>query len=164
MPAPISAVIATRDAAQTLPGCAAALMEGLSEGLLRELVVSDAGSSDATLAIARALGAMVVEGPDGDREAVLARGLAAARGDWLLILSPDLRLPHGWSSLAEAHMATAPGQAGYVPDPARGALAAAIDRWPRRFTPAQAVRALLVPRERLAPPHARLRAIPMRPR
>ncbi|MGI1663400.1 glycosyltransferase [Palleronia sp. KMU-117] len=162
MPAPISAVIATRDAAQTLPGCAAALIEGLSEGLLRELVVSDGGSSDATLAIAAALGAVVVEGAGADREARLARGVAAARGAWLLILPPEIRLPPGWSALAEAHMAAAPGQAGYFARAGRGAVAALADRWPRRFVPSCADRALLLPRDGLPAPGRRVRAIPMR--
>jgi glycosyltransferase involved in cell wall biosynthesis len=107
MPAPLSVVLPTLNAARTLPACAAALMEGLADGVVRELVVSDGGSTDGTLTIARALGAEVVEAPAGQE---VARGVAAARGDWLLILRPDLMPDPGWTVAVRAHMAAAPGQ------------------------------------------------------
>ncbi|MGB0440263.1 MAG: glycosyl transferase, partial [Paracoccaceae bacterium] len=45
MPAPITVVIPTLNAQDGLPACLAALMEGLEAGLLRELVVTDGGST-----------------------------------------------------------------------------------------------------------------------
>ena len=69
MRAPISVIIPTLDAAEPLPACLAALMEGLDAGLVRELIVSDGGSADATGAIAQAWGAVVLRwyaGPGGD--------------------------------------------------------------------------------------------------
>ncbi|MEZ5714376.1 MAG: glycosyltransferase [Paracoccaceae bacterium] len=62
MRAAISVVIPTRNAGGSLPACLAALMEGLEAGLIRDLVISDAGSEDATLAIADEVGAEVVAG------------------------------------------------------------------------------------------------------
>ncbi|MGB1208523.1 MAG: TIGR04283 family arsenosugar biosynthesis glycosyltransferase, partial [Paracoccaceae bacterium] len=96
MPAPITVVIPTLNAQDGLPACLAALMEGLEAGLLRELVVTDGGSTDATLAVAEAAGARVVTGAAG-RGGQLRRGVAKARGDWVLILHADTVLQPGWA-------------------------------------------------------------------
>ena len=112
MPAPLSVVIPTLNAAAGLPGAAAALMPGVEAGLIRELVVSDGGSQDATVEIAGALGAVTVAGPPG-RGGQLARGVAAARGDWLLLLHADTVLAPGWVAGAEAHIARHPDSAGH---------------------------------------------------
>ena len=112
MPAPLSVVIPTLNAAPGLPGAAAALIAGVEAGLIRELVVSDGGSEDATVEIASALGAKIVEGPPG-RGGQLARGVAAAGGDWLLLLHADTELAPGWVAAAEAHIARHPERAGY---------------------------------------------------
>lgn len=103
MPAPISIVIPTLDAAEELPGCLAALTEGLAEGLIRELVISDGGSRDATCAIAEAAGAALLRGAPS-RGGQLRRGAAAARGDWLMILHADTRLAPGWTAAVSAHI------------------------------------------------------------
>ncbi len=103
MRAPISVVIPTLNAADTLPGCLAALMEGLDAGLVRELIVSDGGSTDATCAIAQAWGGEIVAGPVS-RGGQLRRGCAAARGEWLLVLHADTVLADGWSAAAAKHL------------------------------------------------------------
>lgn len=110
MPAPISVVIPTWNAAAALPGCAAALMEGLDVGLIRELIVSDGGSEDATRETADAIGATIVTGP-ASRGGQLRRGCAAARGDWLLVVHADTQLAAGWSKEVIAHLPT--GRAGW---------------------------------------------------
>ena len=110
MRAPISIVIPTLDAASTLPDCLAALMPGLERGLIRELIVSDGGSTDATVAIAKDWGANVLSGP-ASRGGQLRRGCAQALGDWLLILHADTVLGPEWIKAAQTHMAT--GQAGW---------------------------------------------------
>lgn len=104
MRAPISVIIPTLDAEYALSGCLAALMEGLDAGLIRELIVSDGGSHDATLTLAEAWGANVVTGPSS-RGGQLRRGCAKATGDWLLVLHADTQLESGWTSTAIAHMA-----------------------------------------------------------
>lgn len=101
MPAPISVVIPTLNAAEALPDTLAALMEGLSAGLIRELVITDGGSKDATRRIAEDAGAVWVEGTAG-RGGQLRRGCAAAHGDWLLILHADTQLAPGWSTAVQA--------------------------------------------------------------
>lgn len=103
MPAPISVVIPTLNSARELPGCLESLMEGLSAGLIRELIVTDGGSDDQTRAIAEEVGAKVVSGAPS-RGGQLQRGCLAARGEWLLILHADTHLSPGWSEVVEAHM------------------------------------------------------------
>ncbi|MEW9919377.1 TIGR04283 family arsenosugar biosynthesis glycosyltransferase [Marimonas sp. MJW-29] len=103
MRAPISVIIPTLNAAEQLPRCLNALMEGLEAGLIRELIVSDGGSTDATGATAQAWGAEVLHGPPS-RGGQLRRGCAAARADWLLILHADTVLQPGWAEALRAHL------------------------------------------------------------
>jgi len=95
----LSIVIPTLNAAQTLPGCLAALT-GTPRG---EIVVADGGSTDGTQALAQTLGARVVEAPRG-RGRQMAAGAEAATGDWLLFLHADTRLAPGWTEEAAAFM------------------------------------------------------------
>jgi len=57
-----------------------------------QVVVSDGGSTDSTLAVARELGARIVTGPPG-RGGQLTRGAAATDAPLLLFLHADTRLP-----------------------------------------------------------------------
>ncbi|PCJ05254.1 MAG: glycosyl transferase [Rhodobacteraceae bacterium] len=112
MPAEISIVIPTLNVDAELPGCLEALMEGLAAGLIRELVISDGGSQDATLQIAEAAGARVVEGP-ASRGGQLRRGCAEARGNWLLVLHADTQLAPGWSQVVSQHVQHGQGRPAY---------------------------------------------------
>ena len=69
-----------------------------------EVVVSDGGSRDGTVALARRLGARVVAGPPG-RGGQLNRGAAACSADLLLFLHADTALPPGGVELARAAVA-----------------------------------------------------------
>lgn len=57
-----------------------------------EVTVVDGGSSDATVALARAGGAAVVTAPTG-RASQMNLGARRARGEWLCFLHADVRLP-----------------------------------------------------------------------
>ena len=103
----LSVVIPALNAAATLPATLAAL--GSVPG---EVVVVDGGSTDDTGQLAAALGARVVSAPRG-RGAQLAAGIAAARGDWLLLLHADTRLAPGWAGTAYCLMVEGPSRAGY---------------------------------------------------
>ena len=105
MRAPISVVVPTLNAASALPGCAAALFEGVQAGLVAELIVTDGGSADDTITIAKELGARVVSG-SASRGGQLARGCAKATGNWLLIVHADTQLAPGWTEAAKAHLST----------------------------------------------------------
>jgi len=72
-------------------------------------IVVDGGSRDATVEVARAAGAEVLQSPPG-RGVQLAAGAAAAQTPWLLFLHADTKLDaRAWGAL-EAHL-TAPEQA-----------------------------------------------------
>lgn len=110
MRAPISVVIPTLNADQSLAKTLIALMEGLPQGLIREVIVSDGGSTDATQQIAEDAGAAFIKGAPS-RGGQLRRGAEAAKGKWLLFLHADTELAPGWSRIVEAHLDS--GQAGY---------------------------------------------------
>ena len=61
-----------------------------------EIIVSDGGSSDASLEIAAGHRCSIVHSEAG-RARQMNRGAAAARGDYLLFLHADSRLPADWS-------------------------------------------------------------------
>ena len=103
MRAPLSIVIPTLNAEQALPATVAALIEGVQSGLVRELIVADGGSTDATCAIADDLGATVVSG-DARRGGQLRHGASAASGVWLLFLHADTQLAAGWSTAVAEHI------------------------------------------------------------
>ncbi|MEP2717950.1 TIGR04283 family arsenosugar biosynthesis glycosyltransferase [Pseudophaeobacter sp.] len=103
MPAPITVVIPTLNAAAELPGSLGSLMEGLAAGLIREVVISDGGSQDRTQELAEEAGARLVTG-EASRGGQLRRGCAAARGDWLLVLHADSQLAPGWAAVVADHV------------------------------------------------------------
>ena len=82
----LSIIIPTINEAERLPG----LVEAISHCRAShcEIVVSDGGSSDNTVAVASALGAKVVQSTPG-RGTQLGQGVAAAQGDWYLFLHAD---------------------------------------------------------------------------
>lgn len=105
MRAPISVIIPTLNAGKTLPLCLRSLGEGLQAGLIRDLVISDGGSQDNTLAVAEAAGARIITGP-ASRGGQLRRAVAASQGDWLLAIHADTRLSEGWACPVQAALAT----------------------------------------------------------
>jgi glycosyltransferase involved in cell wall biosynthesis len=97
----ISVVIPTFNAERLLLRCFDSLIAGAMRGVVREVIVADGGSTDATLAIADAAGAHIVSASK-TRGSQLAVGAAAARGDWLLFLHPETALESGWEIEAES--------------------------------------------------------------
>jgi len=112
MRAPVSIVIPTLNSAEDLPGLLASLGAGLRVGLVRELVVSAGGSEDDIRARADAAGASVVSG-DAGRGGKLARGAAAAGGDWILFIHADTWLDDRWPDAVTTHLRDCPELAGY---------------------------------------------------
>ena len=110
MRAPLSVIVPTLNAAPALPGLLHALMEGVEAGLIRDLIVSDGGSTDATREIAEAAGATWIAGAPG-RGGQLARGARAAQGDWLMFVHADSWPEPGWTEPLAAHMLTNPDRA-----------------------------------------------------
>jgi rSAM/selenodomain-associated transferase 2 len=112
-------VIPTLNAAAGLARTLDSLSPARRAGLLRAVIISDGGSGDATIEIARKAGCRIVTGAHG-RGAQLAAGAQAARAitgpdDWLLFLHADTVLQPGWAREAAAFFEANAGRdrAGY---------------------------------------------------
>jgi rSAM/selenodomain-associated transferase 2 len=91
----ISVVIPTLNAEEGLPACLTALVPAAVDGMVREVIVVDGGSSDRTLKIVEQSGAELVQAAPGRGEQ-LALGASRARQPWLLFLHADTVLEPGW--------------------------------------------------------------------
>ena len=89
----ITAIIETRDDEVGLARALAALVPAATEGIVREVVVVDYGSSDGTLAVADAAGCTIRHATDAGAVRHVAE---AARGDWLLFLKPGAIVAPDW--------------------------------------------------------------------
>ena len=98
----ISVVIPTHNAAATLPAAFRSLLNATIDGLVSEVIVADRGSTDATLKIAEAAGATVIQASRGQQ---LLAGAKAARKPWLLFLKPSSSMEPGWEEEAWAFIA-----------------------------------------------------------
>jgi rSAM/selenodomain-associated transferase 2 len=99
----ISVIIPTLNAESSLAATLTALVPAVVDGVLREVIIVDGGSSDRTLRIAEASGAEIVKSERG-RGRQLAIGAERARGSWLLFLHADTVLETGWEQEAAAFM------------------------------------------------------------
>ena len=109
----ITVVLPTHNSAARLVQVLTVLVPAAVDGLVKDVVFADAGSTDATLAIAEDSGARVVQAT-GDAGARLATGCAAARGAWILALGEDLVLPEAWRVPVEAHLAGGGGKPAFI--------------------------------------------------
>lgn len=107
-----SVVVPAYNAAGTLETTVrSALEQGLDE---LEVVISDDGSTDETLAVARSLAAAdsrvsVVTAENGGCAAARNRGFEAARGEYIVMLDSDDRLMADYLSAMSALIAARPG-------------------------------------------------------
>lgn len=83
-----------------------------SVAFVDEVVVLDSGSRDGTVALARSLGARVVETDWPGHVAQKNRALAEARGDWILALDADERVTPALATEIRAALAR-PAAAGF---------------------------------------------------
>jgi rSAM/selenodomain-associated transferase 2 len=125
----ISVVIPTLNSEAHLARCLAALVPAAVDGLIRDAVIVDGGSADATAKIADAAGATFITADKG-RGQQLAMGAREARSRWLLFLHADTILQPGWEEEAARHMRAV--DLGECP-PAAAAFRFALDEhgfWP----------------------------------
>lgn len=96
----LSAIIATHESEHTVVPTLAALVPGVTAGLLGEVIVADAGSRDATAEVAEVAGCrfMVSSEPLGVR---LKAAASATRAPWLMFLRAGCVPEPGWVSAAE---------------------------------------------------------------
>ncbi|MEZ5920308.1 MAG: TIGR04283 family arsenosugar biosynthesis glycosyltransferase [Parvularculaceae bacterium] len=100
----ISVVIPTLNAKAGLGSALACLEAARDQGLVREIIIADGGSSDTTEKIAGSAGARIVK-CDRGRGLQLATGAACAVSDWLLFVHADTWLDGEWEMQAKAHIA-----------------------------------------------------------
>lgn len=101
----LSVLIETRDHEELLARTLASLVGGAVEGVVREVIVCDRGSSDRTRDVAGQTGCLFL--PD----AGIGAGIEKARGEWLLLLEPGARLVDGWIEAVLAHVGDEAGPA-----------------------------------------------------
>jgi hypothetical protein len=105
----LSVVIATNESEQALMHTLAPLVAGALAGVVREVIVADAGSKDATADVADVAGCHFVVTP-GSLGTRLAKGAAIARAPWLMFLQPGCIPDTTWVDEVEAFVrANAPG-------------------------------------------------------
>src|SRR5437016_9533569 len=83
----LSVIIATENSERLLVPTLAALIPGALAGIVREVIVADAGSRDETAAVADSAGCRVVVSP-ASLGVRLKSSAAGARGPWLMFLKP----------------------------------------------------------------------------
>jgi glycosyltransferase involved in cell wall biosynthesis len=97
----LSVIIPTDDSAPALQALLMALAPAAVDGLVREVIAADAGSSDRTLELADDAGVDVVSGG-------LVLAAATARNPWVLVLPVQIRLPKDWAARLSVHMGRGP--------------------------------------------------------
>jgi len=99
----ISVVIPTLNAERVLGESLGALVPAVVDGLVKEVIIVDGGSTDETEKVVDIAGATFVRSEKG-RGAQLAAGARAAKFSWLLFLHADTVLTPGWEREAAAFM------------------------------------------------------------
>jgi len=94
----LSVLIETRNDEEGLARTLASLIGGAVEGVVRDVIVCDTGSTDQTHRVAEHAGCQYVTGG-------IAAGIRQAKGDWLLLVEPGARLVEGWIDAVVAHTA-----------------------------------------------------------
>ena len=99
----LSVVIATHESERALVPTLAALVAGAAAGLVAEVVVSDAGSRDATAEVADVAGCRFIAStaPLGVR---LSSAAASTRAPWLLFLRAGTVPQPGWIEASDRFM------------------------------------------------------------
>jgi len=96
-------VIVTHGSPAKLAGLLAALTEAAIEGLVRDVTLVEGADPALLDALCEATGARLA--------ADFARALAGARGDWLMVVPPELRLKDGWVERLGDHLRDGLGEA-----------------------------------------------------
>lgn len=104
----LSVLIETRNHEDALARTLASLVGGAVEGVVREVIICDAGSSDHTHGVAEHAGCCYLA------NARAAAGIRQAKSEWLLLLEPGARLLDGWMDEVVAHAGEATGAARFT--------------------------------------------------
>lgn len=102
--APLTIIIPTLNAASALPATLDALLEGVWEGVVRKVILSDGGSQDGTYQLSEAVGAEWISGAPG-RGGQIARAAFATQTPWIMVLHADTVLDAGWTEAVKTAFA-----------------------------------------------------------
>lgn len=93
----LSVIIETNNDEEGLARSLAPLVPAVVDGLVREVIVCDTGSTDGTLKVAEHAGCRIVSGE-------VIEAIRIAKADWLLFLEPGARLTGDWLDPVAQHM------------------------------------------------------------
>lgn len=105
----LSVVIPTRNDERALVRTLASLVSAAADGVVRDVIIADSGSTDATLEVADLAGCRVADPVSGGpqaRGALLDGAVRAAKGPWVMVLEPGVVLEEGWHREAAAMIET----------------------------------------------------------
>ena len=91
----LSVIIPTRNAERGLSACLDSIHPARQDGLIEEVIVVDADSADASIAVAERHGCITLSSPAG-RARQMHAGANRADAPWLLFLHADVVLESGW--------------------------------------------------------------------
>jgi glycosyltransferase involved in cell wall biosynthesis len=91
----LSVVIPTQNDERALVSTLAALVPAAAEGVVRDVIVADVGSTDATLEVADLAGCDAIR-ENGSRSDGLNAAARGSKGPWLMFLQPGVMLEEGW--------------------------------------------------------------------
>jgi glycosyltransferase involved in cell wall biosynthesis len=95
----LSVLIETRNDEESLAWTLGSLVGAVVEGVVRDVIVCDRGSTDQTHRVAEHAGCHYVA------TGGIAVGIPQAKAEWLLFLEPGARLVDGWTDAVVAHAA-----------------------------------------------------------
>jgi glycosyltransferase involved in cell wall biosynthesis len=117
----ISVVIPTLNDEALLGRVLTALVPAAVSGFVREVIVADGGSSDATLDIADDAGCRVLAGQSPLEPRVRAAA-EKAEGEWLMLLRPCVQLLPGWEEVVRQHVENRAGEGASLPATPAGSM------------------------------------------
>ena len=88
----LTVLIETMNDEEGLARTLASLIGGVVEGVVRDVIVCDRGSTDQTHRVAEHAGCHYIANGG------VAAGISQAKGEWLLLVEPGARLVDGWAS------------------------------------------------------------------
>lgn len=97
----LSVLIETKNDEEALARTLASLVGAAVEGVVRDVLVCDRGSTDHTEGVAEHAGCVFMANGD------IAAAIGKAKGGWLLMLEPGARLEGDWMPAVLDHVATA---------------------------------------------------------
>jgi hypothetical protein len=97
----LSVLIETKNDEEGLARTLSSLVAAAVEGVVRDVIVRDRGSTDGTGRVAEHAGCVWLPGAD------IGEAIRCARADWLLLLQPGARLEAGWTEAVLEHAAGA---------------------------------------------------------